>query len=280
MLNYIIWILFTILYSPVFYQLYTSRWDIVDYGHAYFILPISLYLVWQKRDQLKQIYKEQSPSTNLYAFILFTISIMLFIFGWRRDFLVITSISLIPALFTLVIFIYGKDVAKALSFPIFYLLLLVPPPLSILDSITLPMRYGISVATQIILNFFNYPITREGLLLLIGGHQIYMGAPCSGFRSLITIISLGLVYAYINKGTIKKKIILIIAVIPLALLGNLIRVMSMCLFTFYFGENIAQQYFHDYSGIVMFILVTLGLMGMESLLDKIMLSDEMSRGKE
>jgi exosortase/archaeosortase family protein len=94
-----------------------------------------------------------------------------------------------------------------------------------------------------------------------------MGAPCSGFRSLITIISLGLVYVYINNISLKKKVILITSVIPLALLGNLIRVISMCLFTYYIGENFAQKYFHDYSGIVMFLLVISGLIGTESLLD-------------
>ena len=84
--------------------------------------------------------------------------------------------------------------ATNILFPILYLLLLVPPPLGILDQLTLPMRYSSSVASAFILKIFHYPVTREGLLLTIGEHEIFMGAPCSGLRSLITMIALGLVY--------------------------------------------------------------------------------------
>jgi len=156
---------------------------------------------------------------------------------------------------------------KLLSFPIAYLLLMIPPPIGVLDSITLPMRHGISVLTEVILQAFHYPITRDGLLLSIGGHDIYMGAPCSGFRSLITMIALGLVYVYINKGSLAKKAILLGSVVPLALLGNLARVTSMCLVTFYFGEGVGHKY-HDYSGYVIFLVLIAGMIGTEALLNK------------
>jgi exosortase len=129
------------------------------------------------------------------------------------------------------------------------------------------MRHYISVITVNILNFLHYPITRDGLLLSIGGHEIYMGAPCSGFRSLITMISLGLVYAYINKGTFQKKLILISSIVPLALLGNLTRVVGMCLVTFHMGEEAGIKY-HDASGFVIFLILIVGLIALEALLDK------------
>jgi exosortase/archaeosortase family protein len=92
-----------------------------------------------------------------------------------------------------------------------------------------------------------------------------MGAPCSGFRSLITMISLGLAYVYIGKGTAKTKAILLAAIVPLALLGNLIRVTGMCLVTYYFGGETGSK-FHDISGFVIFLVLILGLIGLESFL--------------
>jgi exosortase len=180
----------------------------------------------------------------------------------------------LPVLVGLVYSLYGIDTLKLLSFPIAYLLLLVPPPMSIIDGITLPMRYGISNLTEKILGLLNYPITREGLLLNIGYNEIFMGQPCSGFRSLITLFSLGLIYVYISKTRLINKVILIFFVIPLALLGNLIRVITLCLITFYFGEEAGQGFFHNFSGIVMFIITILGLIGIETILDKI--SDQRS----
>ena len=268
-INYLVWILVTILYAPIFYTLYRFRWDKVDYTHAYFILPISLWLTWRKRAYLKELIQKTKSGNNLLSFSLLLFGILMFMFGWREDYQLIYTLSIVPLLYGLISYLYGMNVAKSLSFPILYLLLLVPPPFGILDSITLPMRHGVSVVTEAILSFFNYPIKREGLLLSIGYHDIFMGQPCSGFRSLITMFSLILVYIYISKTGLAKKLILTSFIIPIALLGNLIRVIALCLITFYFGEEAGQGFFHNFSGIVIFIIAILGVIGVESIINKL-----------
>ncbi len=273
MLNWVVWGLVCALYSPVIYQLYRSRWEMIDYTHAYFILPLSLFLVWKKigdvslRDRLLE-NKPLNAAVNVFAPSLIVLGLIMFVFGWKLDFLFITTISAIPLLFGVIIYLYGGPAAKALSFPILYLLLMVPPPLGVLDAITIPMRHGISVAAVAILNALHYPVSREGLMIYLGGHEIFMGAPCSGFRSLITMFSLGIFYVYVIKGSIWKKIILVAAIIPLALLGNLIRVITLCLLTFYKGEEIAQGFFHYFSGGVIFVIMIVGLLILEFLLEK------------
>lgn len=266
--------LVVVLYLPIFWKLYRVRWDLLDYTHAYFILPIALWLVWRKRQQLKALLKIAEPGKNYFGLVSLSLGILIFLFASRFDYSFLITLSLLPVLVGLVYSLYGIDTLKLLSFPIAYLLLLVPPPMSIIDGITLPMRYGISNLTEKILGLLNYPITREGLLLNIGYNEIFMGQPCSGFRSLITLFSLGLIYVYISKTRLINKVILIFFVIPLALLGNLIRVITLCLITFYFGEEAGQGFFHNFSGIVMFIITILGLIGIETILDKI--SDQRS----
>ena len=61
-LNYVVWGLTAALYSPILYQLYKGRWDLVDYTHAYFILPISLWLVWRSRDTFIKIGAVSPPT--------------------------------------------------------------------------------------------------------------------------------------------------------------------------------------------------------------------------
>jgi exosortase len=269
MVNLVIWIIAVVLYAPVFSTLYNIRWDTVDYTHAYFILPISLWLTWRKRKEIKETLQDLNPNRiNLIGFFVLILGVLMYIFGWRQDYVFIQALSLIPFLLGLTGYLYGKRMLKLLSFPILYLLLLVPPPFGILDSITLPMRHGISVLTENILYLLNYPISRKGLLLTIGYNDILMGAPCSGFRSLITMFSLVLVYVYISKGNISKKLILTFFIVPMALLGNLVRVITLCLITFYFGEETGQGFFHNFSGIVIFIITLLGLMGAESVLER------------
>ncbi len=264
---YLIWTIVAVMYYPVFTTLYDFRWDKVDYTHAYFILPISIWLTWRKRAELKELFQHQNSSKSIPGLALLVFGIILLVFGTRQDYLLISTISLIPLLFGLIIYLHGVKAAKALTFPILYLLLLVPPPFGILDSITLPMRHGTSAATEVVLNLLSYPITRDGLLLTIGYNDIFMGAPCSGFRSLITMISLVLVYVYISNGSMGKKLVLTAFIIPSALLGNLIRVVTLCLITFYFGEEAGQGFFHNFSGILIFIITISGLMTIESILE-------------
>jgi exosortase len=268
MIKYLVWILAAALYAPLFSNLYSIRWDSVDYTHAYFILPISLWLTWLKRKKIKETFQHLNPnSKNSVSFLVLILGILMFIFGWRQDYIFIQALSLIPFLFGLTGYFYGISMVRTLSFPILYLLLLVPPPFGILDSVTLPMRHGISVLTENILFLLNYPISRKGLLLSIGYNDIFMGQPCSGFRSLITMFSLVLVYVHISKGNLSKKLILTSFIIPMALFGNLIRVITLCLITFYFGEEAGQGFFHNFSGIVIFIITLLGLMAVEALLE-------------
>jgi len=112
-----------------------------------------------------------------------------------------------------------------------------------------------------------YPIERAGLLLNMGGHEIFMGAPCSGFRSLITMFSLGLVYVYLTGLRLRSKLILIASIVPLALFGNFFRIIILCLVTFYFGEEVGQGFFHNFSGVVIFVIMILGLLVIEKLLE-------------
>lgn len=135
-----------------------------------------------KKNELKKIIKNPEPANTTTALMLFIFGIVMFIFGWRQDYLFIATLSLLPVLTGTLLYLYGKKALKALIFPLYYLLLMVPPPIGILDKITLPMRYGASVLAAWILNIFHLPITRDGLLLSIGGHEIYMGPACSGFR--------------------------------------------------------------------------------------------------
>lgn len=267
MFYFLPWSLTVILYIPVFIQLYTLRWQMIDYTHAYFILPVSLWLAWRKREVLIPA-ASSNPSVTFGGLFLLVFGLLVYLFGWRLDYLLISTFSMIPVLFGLVLYFYGQRAAKTLLFPILYLLLLVPPPLGILDSITLPMRYGVTLGADIFLKFFDIPVTRDGLLLSIGGNQIYMGAPCSGLRSLVTMLALGLVYAYLIPLSFKNKVTLVLAIIPLALLGNLIRIATTCLAVFYLGPQIAEGPVHFLSGLVIFVIMLACFVALEKRLEE------------
>lgn len=274
-----IWLLAGALYYPVFSMLYKARWENIDYTHAYFILPVAVFLGWHAfrnaRDsnlgtrisssKLSLESRVPRPASQVLFPVIFVFGLIMFIFGWRQDYLSISTFSLLPVLLGLIGCLYGTRIVRILWFPIAYLLLLVPPPMGILDSLTLPMRYGVSIVTERLVGLFGYPITRDGLLLQIGGHDVFLGEACSGFRSLITLSSLGLAYIFISKSSQSRKLGMAAAIIPLALLGNLLRVIGVVIVTYYWGETLGQKFFHDASGFVMFVVMLTGLLAIENL---------------
>ncbi len=140
MIHWVIWGFIGALYSPVFIQLYKMRWKTIDYTHAYFILPVALLWLIVKRKELAGLSthviatpseaRGKQSKARYIDLPIFVLGLFMFIFGWKWDYLMITTLSLVPVLYGVVLFLYGGKMAKELSFPILYLLLLVPPAAS------------------------------------------------------------------------------------------------------------------------------------------------------
>lgn len=275
---YLLWALVAVLVFPNFRSLYTYRWDALGYGHAFFILPISLGLAFWKRKELAEAFASTEKRFGAVSLAILLFGGLLYLFGWHQDYMVISTFALIPFLYGFVGFIYGKKVQKLLLFPVLYLLLLVPPPFALLDRITLPLRYISAFGVEKIFQLFHFPIQREGLGYLIEGQQMMIDEACSGFRSLITMFSLGLVYVYVIRSKLMKKAVLVLSVLPLALVGNVIRVIVISLIAANFGQEPAQGFMHSFSGVVVFLFIVLGFVGIEAVWSR--LSGEERREKE
>ncbi len=260
-------LMLVVLYTPVFIQLYQFRWNNIDYSHAYIVLPVSLGLAFYKHREIRAALAGGSAAGDMSrGLALVILAALMFVFGWRMQFGPIVTMSLIPMLFGIILYRFNAGLARVLMFPILYLLLLVPPPLGILDAITLPMRYLISTMAASLMGVF-LPVQQDGMMIYVGTARIYVGAPCSGFRSIVTMFALALVYVHLIKMEWVKKLILLASVVPLAMFGNLIRVIVLSLITFFFGKEAGEGFFHNFSGMVIFFIMTAGLMWIVKILE-------------
>lgn len=260
-----LWVMVLVMFFPILRSLYAQRWDALGYTHAFFILPISIGLAYWKREELTQAYLETQNRFGLVNLIIFVLGLLLYLFGWRQDYTVISAFALIPFLYGFIGFIYGNKVQKKLLFPILYLLLMVPPPFALLDRATLPLRYISAYGVEGVFKLLGFAVQRKGLMYMVEGHQMVIDDACSGFRSLITMFSLGIVYVYVIKSKILKKAVLIVSILPLAIIGNMLRIMTISLLGIYFGEDVAQGFLHSFSVIVIFLFIVLGFLAIESL---------------
>ena len=83
--------------------------------------------------------------------------------------------------------------------------------------------------------------------------------PCSGLRSVIALVALGALFAYFTRAPLWKRVTLFAAAVPLAVLANIIRISVLCGVANVWGIDTALGFFHDFSGLLLFVIAFAGL---------------------
>jgi exosortase len=171
--------------------------------------------------------------------------------------------------FTMVAVIYaycGIPVMRRIWFPIGYLFFVFPPPDSVVAAITQPLKLGVSRAAVWLLSLFGLPIGRSGVIITVDQYDILVAAACSGLNSIISLSAIGLFYIYIrHNANYRYALLLMLAIVPIAIFANFVRVLLLILITYFFGDPVAQGFLHGFAGMVMFAVALLTIFGLDSL---------------
>ena len=232
------------------------------YSHGLLVPLVTLFLIWRKRKDLKS---SKIAPLNIGLFLLIPALLMhLIAYRWGTNF--ISGFSLIVALFGLSLYLYGGDFTRHLTFPILFLVFMVPLPQVMIIGISFKMKiYAAQIATSIV-NLIGIQAVRAGPVVHLPNTSLTIGDPCSGLRSLISLTALGALFAYLVEISKIKKIILFLVSIPLALVVNIIRTVLLLIVAFVYGSEAATGLFHDLSGILLFGFAFLGLIIVERIL--------------
>ena len=249
----ILLLLFAICYYPVLTWMY-ARYMGADsyYSHGFIIPFVSGFLIWQKREQLKNINMEFS----WYGLILIIIAVLIHITGTILYVFSASGFSIFFLVIGISLFILGKKATRIILFPLVFLVFMFPLPTAFLTTILFPMKMLVAKVSVEIVNFLGIPTHREGFYITIPAGTMLVGNPCSGLRSLISFLALGSVFAHISNISNMKKWILFLLAIPIALLSNMVRVPILLLISQYWGLSAAapDSFWHDASGIFVFII--------------------------
>ncbi len=148
----------------------------------------------------------------------------------------------------------GIKALNMISFPIFYLIFAFPPPESLVAVATQPLKVWISETAVGLLYLFNYPIAGSGVMIQVGQYQLLVAAACSGVNSLISLSAISMFYIYMrHRLDWGYNALMLLAIVPVAIFANLVRVLILILLTYHAGEATAQGFFHDFAGITMFV---------------------------
>jgi len=253
-----------IAYIPTFIWM-IDRWSSAEtyYSHGFLVPLISGFIIWQKRKELNKL--KIKPLNSGWLFFGVGISIHAISALWQVAFS--SGFSLILVLMGLVLLCLGEEFLKQLLFPILFLTFMIPLPLVAIANLSFRLKIFASQVSTIIVNKLGVVAVREGSVIKTAHSYLVVEDPCSGIRSLIALIALGVLMAYFSNISRAKKIILFLSSIPIAILSNIIRIVSVTLTSEMYGSKFATGAFHDVMGILVFVFAFIGLSMMAKLLE-------------
>jgi len=222
------------------------------YSHGFLIPFVSGFLIWQKKNELKNI----KPDGSLWGLGLIFFSVLIHLSGTILYVFSVSGFSIFFLIIGITLFIYGRQITQTILFPLGFTIFMFPLPLAFINKISFPMKMLVAKSGTLIVSLIGIPVLREGFHIIIPAGDLLVGNPCSGLRSLISFLALGALFAYmINTSNLKKWLLFILAV-PVALLSNIVRVPILILISHYWGLEAAapESFWHDASGIFVFIL--------------------------
>lgn len=261
--------LFAWFYSDHFVRLF-RYWLQPDWSHGFLIPVFSLYLIHMKRSQL---FTDQHIGSlwGLPAMILcvaaYAVSVYLQI-GYPQP---LTILGMIAGL---VLLLRGWRTLWLTAFPIAFLFLAIPPPERLYRQVTQPLQQGAAWASTYILNAFPgvVEVERAGINIAFYMENAQEGTftvagACSGMRSLMAFVALGLALAYSTQRPTWHRVALAVSVLPVALFCNVLRVIITGAFQMYGHESLSTGSPHTILGLVMFGLGLALFMGVLWILD-------------
>lgn len=233
------------------------------YGHGFLIPLVSLFFIWQKKDTLKKI----KISGSMLGLVFVVMGLLVHIVCASLKVYFVSGFSFVFVLYGLVLFFFGKEMARSLTFPIFFLLAMIPLPLVLIGNITVKMKLFAAQIATFILNHIGFPCIRDGSIIHMPKSFIAVEAPCSGLRSLISLLTLGLLFAYTSKASHVKKGILFLSSVPIAVASNVMRIIMLATVNDLYGEKAAMGFFHDFTGFFVFAIAFAGLFGVSRIVE-------------
>ncbi|GAM10715.1 transmembrane exosortase [Geobacter sp. OR-1] len=240
-------------------------WGNEDFAYCYFVPLIAAYLVWEKRRELDRV--PSVPSWSGFAVLL--PGIALYWLGELGGEYYALSLSSWLVLVGLLWMYLGWNKLKQIAFPMLFLLAMFPLPNVVYSNMSFKLKLLSSQIGVAMIRLAGLTAFREGNKIDLGFTQLQVVDACSGLRYLIPLLLLGLLLAYHFNAARWKKAVLVISTIPLTVLTNSLRIASVGFLYQFWGAAVAEGFFHDFSGWLIFMVSLALLLGEMWLLRRI-----------
>ncbi|MEZ4860514.1 MAG: exosortase/archaeosortase family protein [Caldilineaceae bacterium] len=248
---------------PVWQWLW-GEWMGNDYYSHGVLIPFVTLLLMIQRLRLDPPYQQNSVKADRVAPVLLVLALVCYLFFLKDKAYYLAAFAMIGLILGIVWTLGRTALLQKTLFPLTYLFFMTPLPF--IERTTLPLALFTGVCAGGITRLFGLDVLIHGNAVTLPNADLVIGAQCSGINSLITLTALMTLAAYLLQGPLWARIVLVLLAVPLAMLGNILRVASLLLVARRLGAEAAFIFYHDYSGILFFILVLLLMFPLAQLL--------------
>lgn len=252
-------------YFSILRGLVGQWWEDPNYSHGFFIPLFSGWLIWKRRDALRRI--APAPTwTGLGIVLLAMIALLLGVLG-AENFL--SRISLLTLAAGLLIQFRGWAFFRQVLLPWAVLFLMIPLPSIILNEISMPLQLLASRLGSSLIALVGVPVVREGNVIQLPSLTLDVAEACSGLRSLVTLVTIGVIYGYVYEPRAVQRLFLILSAFPIAIAANAFRIMIAGLLGEFWNPDKVEGFLHTFSGVVVFALSLALLMLLHSVFGRV-----------
>jgi len=260
-------------------------WEDENYSHGLLIPFVIGYILWTERDRLAGIARRPSV---VWGGAAAAAALMMLWVGTAGAELFTQRASLVLLLAGLAVYFWGWRMLRAVLVPLFLLALAIPVPTILFNKVAFPLQLFASRCAVWAMRVFDIPVLREGNVIELyplgstTTKKLEVVEACSGIRSLMTLVTLAVVFAYFTgpsddegKGGPRlarfrtlRAVLVVLAAVPIAIITNAARVSGTGILARYYGTEVADGFFHEFSGWVIYIVAFLLLFAFGWLLDR------------
>jgi exosortase len=260
-------------------------WEDENYSHGLLIPFVIGYILWAERDRFAGVEKRPRVVWGAAATVVALLALWI---GTAGAELFTQRMSLVLLLSGLVVYFWGWRLLRAVLVPLLLLALAVPVPAIVFNKVAFPLQLFASRCAVWAMRLFDIPVLREGNVIELYplGSQttkrLEVVEACSGIRSLMTLVTLAVVFAYFTspsdddgKGGSRlaryrtlRAVLIVLAAVPIAIITNAARVSGTGVLARFYGTQVADGFFHEFSGWVIYIAAFLLLFAFGWLIDR------------
>jgi exosortase len=251
------------IFLPTMFDVARLTWTTEQGGHAPIIVATGAWLLYRELHATKV---RARPGRWWLGSLALAVSLVGYIVARITGVLEIEGAAMYFAILSAFYLLVGGALLRALWFPIVYLAVALPPPDTLVSLLTQPLKIGISESAVSLLDKLGYPVANSGVTIQIANYELLVAAACAGLNSIITLSAICLFYVYLrHRSDLTAFLIVGALIIPVAVFSNFVRVLTLVLITYYFGEAAAQGFLHDFAGLTLFLVALASIIALDSL---------------